>query len=150
MALITETNAQYYEGEQYFESTGQVSLKVTLDTDLNDYGAGTPPQNANYTVAVNTLVSPTVFTDLALGTYSVNNNIVTIPAQAVGVDIRVKLKANALFNSYGGYEYVPLEEIINNFMADKPDTRWMRRGKVYPYLVANRCNQLIESVQEFI
>ena len=41
-------------------------------------------------------------------------------------------------------------EIINNFMADKPDTRWMRRGKVYPYLVANRCNQLIESVQEFI
>ena len=41
-------------------------------------------------------------------------------------------------------------EIINNFMADKPDTRWMRRGKVFPYLVANRCNQLIESVQEFI
>jgi len=116
MALIKETNAQYYEGEQYFESTGQVSLKVTLNTDLNDYGAGTPPQNANYTVAVNTLVSPTVFTDLTLGTYSVDNNIVTIPAQAVGVDIRVKLKANALFNSYGGYEYVPLEEIINNFM----------------------------------
>ena len=41
-------------------------------------------------------------------------------------------------------------QIINNFMADKPDARWMRRGKVYPYLVANRCNQLIESVQEFI
>ena len=95
--LITETNAQYYEGEQYFESTGQVSLKVTLNTDLNDYGAGTPPQNANYTVAVNTLVSPTVFTDLTLGTYSVDNNIVTIPAQAVGVDIRVKLKANAAY-----------------------------------------------------
>ena len=116
MALITETNAQYYEGEQYFNSTGQVTLNVTLTTDLNDYGAGTPPQNANYTVAVNTIPSPTVFTDLAPGTYSVDNNIITIPAQAVGVTIRVKLKADALFNSYGGYEYVPLEEIINNFM----------------------------------
>ena len=39
MALITETNAQYYEGEQYFNSTGQVTLNVTLTTDLNDYGA---------------------------------------------------------------------------------------------------------------
>ena len=41
-------------------------------------------------------------------------------------------------------------EIINNFMADKPDTRWARRGKVFPYLVDKRCNELIKSVQEFI
>tara|TARA_B100001248_G_scaffold9854_1_gene6495 strand:+ start:11638 stop:12507 length:870 start_codon:yes stop_codon:yes gene_type:complete len=41
-------------------------------------------------------------------------------------------------------------EIINNFMADKPDLRWARRGKVFPYLVSNKCNQLIESAQEFI
>ena len=40
-------------------------------------------------------------------------------------------------------------EIINNFMADKPDTRWMRRGKVFPYLVENKCNELIKSAQEF-
>tara|TARA_Y100000592_G_scaffold51830_1_gene81967 strand:- start:13926 stop:15080 length:1155 start_codon:yes stop_codon:yes gene_type:complete len=116
MALITETNSQYYEGEQYFTSTGQVNLKVAFNIALNDYGAGTPPQNANYTIAVNTLANPTVFTDLAVGTYSVVNNLITIPAQAVGVAIRVKLKDNALFNSYGGYEYVPLQEIINNFM----------------------------------
>ena len=42
------------------------------------------------------------------------------------------------------------KQIINNFMADKPDTRWMRRGKVFPYLVEKRCNELIKSVQEFI
>tara|TARA_B100000989_G_scaffold59093_1_gene40256 strand:+ start:1346 stop:2218 length:873 start_codon:yes stop_codon:yes gene_type:complete len=42
------------------------------------------------------------------------------------------------------------KEIINNFMADKPDTRWARRGKVFPYLVDKRCNELIKSVQEFI
>ena len=41
-------------------------------------------------------------------------------------------------------------EIINSFMADKPDTRWMRRGKVFPYLVENKCNELIKSAQEFI
>ena len=41
-------------------------------------------------------------------------------------------------------------EIINNFMADKPDTRWTRRGKVFPYLVENKCNELIKSAQEFI
>ena len=41
-------------------------------------------------------------------------------------------------------------QIINNFMDDKPDTRWMRRGKVFPYLVKNKCNELIKSVQEFI
>ena len=41
-------------------------------------------------------------------------------------------------------------EIINNFMADKPDTRWLRRGKVFPYLVENKCNELIKSAQEFI
>ena len=41
-------------------------------------------------------------------------------------------------------------EIINNFMAAKPDTRWTRRGKVFPYLVENKCNELIKSAQEFI
>ena len=41
-------------------------------------------------------------------------------------------------------------EIINNYMADKPDTRWTRRGKVFPYLVENKCNELIKSAQEFI
>ena len=41
-------------------------------------------------------------------------------------------------------------EIINNFMADKPDARWARRGKVFPYLVSKKCNELIKSVQEFI
>ena len=41
-------------------------------------------------------------------------------------------------------------EIINNLMAYKPDTRWTRRGKVFPYLVENKCNELIKSAQEFI
>ena len=38
-------------------------------------------------------------------------------------------------------------EIINSFMEQ---TTYNKKDKVYPYLVAKRCNQLIESVQEFI
>lgn len=37
--------------------------------------------------------------------------------------------------------------IINNFEEQDP---WHNKGKVFPYLVANRMNRLIESVQEFI
>ena len=37
--------------------------------------------------------------------------------------------------------------IINNFEEQDP---WHNKGKVFPYLVANRMNRLIESAQEFI
>lgn len=37
--------------------------------------------------------------------------------------------------------------IINTFIGQDPSSN---KGKVFPYLVAKRCNNLIESVQEFI
>ena len=39
------------------------------------------------------------------------------------------------------------KEIINNFEEQDP---WKNKGKVFPYLVSKKMNQLIESVQEFI
>lgn len=39
------------------------------------------------------------------------------------------------------------KEIINNFEEQDP---WENKGKVFPYLVSKKMNQLIESVQEFI
>ena len=39
------------------------------------------------------------------------------------------------------------QSIINNFEGQDP---WRNKGKVFPYLVSKRMNQLIESVQEFI
>jgi len=42
------------------------------------------------------------------------------------------------------------KQIINNFMEQDPASLWSKRGKVFPYLVAKRCNELIKSVQEFI
>jgi len=38
-------------------------------------------------------------------------------------------------------------EIINTYEKQDP---WSNKGKVLPYLIAKRCNNLIESVQEFI
>ena len=38
-------------------------------------------------------------------------------------------------------------EIINTYEKQDP---WPNKGKVLPYLIAKRCNNLIESVQEFI
>ena len=38
-------------------------------------------------------------------------------------------------------------QIINTYDEQDP---WLKKGKVFPYLVAKRCNNLIESVQEFI
>ena len=39
------------------------------------------------------------------------------------------------------------KEIINSYNEQDP---WNNKGKVFPYLVAKRCNELIKSVQEFI
>jgi len=42
------------------------------------------------------------------------------------------------------------KQIINNFMYQDPASLHSKKGKVFPYLVKNRCNELIKSVQEFV
>jgi len=42
------------------------------------------------------------------------------------------------------------KEIINNFMDQDLASLHSKKGKVFPYLVEKRCNNLIGSVQEFI
>ena len=39
------------------------------------------------------------------------------------------------------------EQIINSFDSQDP---WSNKGKVFPYLVAKNCQQLINDVQEFL
>jgi hypothetical protein len=116
MALITETNAQYYSGMQYFDNTGQTSLTCTLNTILNDAGTAAP----NYTLQANTVTTPTVYQDLTLGGYSVSNNIVSISASlppALIPNFRIVLSQNSLWDNYGSYEYIKLNDIIDNFLV---------------------------------
>jgi len=42
------------------------------------------------------------------------------------------------------------KQIINNFMDQDPASLHSKKSKVFPYLVKNRCNELIKSVQEFV
>jgi len=42
------------------------------------------------------------------------------------------------------------KQIINNFIDQDPASLHSKKGKVFSYLVKNRCNELIKSAQEFI
>ena len=42
------------------------------------------------------------------------------------------------------------KQIINNFIDQDPASLHSKKGKVFPYLVEKRCNELIKSAQEFI
>ena len=107
MGLITETNAQYYSGQQPFTVIAGVPatpFKCTFNTVLTDSPI------ANYIVTNNNL-------PLTVGTYSVINDSVTITATLLAGNIVVQLIQSAIDRNNGGYEYVSLNDIINNFMV---------------------------------
>jgi len=116
MGLITETDYQYYEGEQIFKGDGNPNQEVvcTFNTEVTD-GDNSPP---NYIVETSPFpITPTSWTLLALGTYAVSNNVVRLnSAVSVTSFIRVKLVQPAVWNNYGGYEYISLDDVVNNFL----------------------------------
>jgi len=125
MGLITETNSQYYNGEQIFFITAATSsVTCTLNTQLYDSGSTIPGSIANYNTYVSTSgnIAPNDFV-LYTGAATVENNIITfnpaIPGPAGGatkVAIKIELIAEAKWNNYGGYEYISLKDVIDNFM----------------------------------
>jgi hypothetical protein len=107
MALLNETNAQYYSGQQAFDVSAGVPVSpfsCTFNTDLVDSPI------PNYTVINNG-------TPLAVGDYSVNNNSLTITASLTAGSIIVQLNQPAINNNYGSYEYISLHDVINNFIV---------------------------------
>ena len=139
MGLITETNQQYYQGAQGFLSaTGAVNEKfpTTFDTDLifGDWN----PANANYALNnfklyTSTNGFPGTYTEYLLA-YSVENNVINVDAAlTAGTFVTVQLKTlsggqygqgetqkafgEAVENNYGSYEYIKLNDAINNFMV---------------------------------
>ena len=137
MGLITETNAKYYTGSTYYVPTsgsgGTAYVAYKGDVELYDDGGGNPAGPANYYVAVNTAADPTTFTRLAVGTYSINSSpnwlegdpnmgsqrIDFNPAidGANNPRIKVQLKNPALWDNYGSYSYITLEEVITNILV---------------------------------
>jgi hypothetical protein len=130
MGLLTETNAQYYSGQQLFTQPNPVVSQVfnwTGNTDLVVALAGV--SNANFKVLVNN--TPITYVASAPGasqyTLSAGNQITIGGTQSAGDIIEIKLLQFAIDNNYGSYEYIKLNDIINNFMV-----AYIGAGKLIP------------------
>ena len=109
--LITETNAQYYSGQQAFTAIlGQVNFVCTFNIDLVATIIGV--SNTNFSVTVNGVIS----TDYQLST-SLSNTVVFNTAPGLGAVVVVNLIETAKQSNYGGYQYASLNDIINNFIV---------------------------------
>jgi hypothetical protein len=137
--LITETNRQYYEGAQGFITTGtSVPYVTTFNTDL--VFGNNNPNNVDY--ALNNFkiyTSPTgfpgSFEELISNYYVVNNEIWLTGTLVADVYLVVQLKilsggnygdpsdpssyayGNVVEKNYGGYSYITLNDIVNNFLV---------------------------------
>ena len=131
--LITETNRQYYAGSQSFQvqDVPQTSFTFTFNTDL--YLGNWDPNEANYTLNNFKLYLSTdgITFNEYLSPYTLSNNTITFPtAIDIGDVVVVQLKSleggnygdydaygEAVENNYGGYSYISLDDVINNFIV---------------------------------
>ena len=138
--LLNENDGQYYAGQEYF--TGQaaagsgadkVLTATTFNTDLvSAYdSSGTQIGSAsNFEVYFRTGTNN--YKKLREENISVSNNVITIEftsltfadgttvissGQIPAGDYYVQLKSAALAYNYGEYQYIKLDDIINNFIV---------------------------------
>jgi len=112
MGLLTETNAQYYSGQQAFiGDNNTVDFKCTFNTDLT---------STNFIVKVN----GGLVTNYTL---QAENTVRFAVAPATNDTIVVELNKVAIENNYGSYEYISLNDIINNFIV-----AYIGAGKLIP------------------
>jgi len=136
MSLITETNQQYYQGAQIFvvpaTATGQ-EFTTTFNTDLV-FGSFDPAITNyalnNFKLYTSATGLPGSFTEYT-SAYTVTNNTIKVPGSlTVNNYVVVQLKTldggnygnqdafgTTVENNYGGYEYIKLNDIVNNFLV---------------------------------
>jgi len=132
--LITETNSQYYAGSQSFTTgVGQVAFASTFNTDLvfGNYNPNTTDYGLNnFVLYFSNNGYPGTFTEY-VSAYTVADNIITLGvALATQSYLVIQMKTqdggvygdqnaygNTVENNYGGYEYITLNDIINNFLV---------------------------------
>ena len=133
--LITETNQQYYEGAQGFQQNGAgnlVDFTTTFNTDLV-FGSY-DPNNDNYILNNFKLYTsatglPESYTEYTSSYTVTGNTIRFLVPPAANTFIVVQLKSldggnygnedafgTAVNDNYGGYGYITLDDIINNFL----------------------------------
>ena len=123
MGLLTETNEQYYAGQQAMDATGTASPNEVMtlwggDVTLVNTTATT---FSNFNVKLNGVT-------LLPAAYSMANNIVTMNTPTVAGDIVViELTDEAKWSNNGSYSYISLDNIINNFLV-----AYVGEGKLIP------------------
>ena len=122
--LITETNAQYYAGQQAFVGdNATVDFTCTFNTDLIATVNGVSNTNCSVTVNGATQVENTDYSLLS----TPKNTIRFTVAPALDASIVVSLVVTAKRDNYGGYQYTSLNDIINNFIV-----AYVGAGKLIP------------------
>ena len=111
MGLITETNAQYYAGQQTITAaSGQTIFNWTGDVSLVLAIAGV--SNANFKVLKNNGEL------IPITDYDMSANVITLTAGATLNDtVLIQLLNTAIADNYGSYEYISLKDVVNNFMV---------------------------------
>jgi len=129
--LIRETNLQYYAGAQIIYTSVQTQVfTFTFNTKLS-MGSGSswnptdsdfPLNNFRIYTSPNGLSNWTEYITTYALTFSQDgaqtNSIITLGLnQGVGTYVKVQLKEGAVQNNYGGYEYISIKDIVNNFIV---------------------------------
>tara|TARA_R100001443_G_scaffold106500_1_gene115919 strand:- start:5297 stop:6484 length:1188 start_codon:yes stop_codon:yes gene_type:complete len=127
MGLITETNAQYYAGQQnYIHDGGNATEKeYTWTGDTKLIPTIQSVSNTNFSISVNQVEQPG---DQSFGYEFVNQQTFKIKAQVLDANnnvvdisngdvILLQLGTQAIWNNNGEYQYVKLNDIISNFMT---------------------------------
>ena len=136
-ALVDETNQQYYQGAQIFNAdangTAGQSFTTTFNTGLV-FGSFDPTITDyalnNFKIYTSPSGLPGTFLEYT-NAYTVSNNVIKITAALpVSEYVVVQLKSlsggnygnqdafgMAVENNYGGYEYITLNDAIDNFMV---------------------------------
>ena len=114
MGLITETNAHYYSGQQAHVAVNNGSIAENIKWKGNTALKPTISrvQNTNYQVIYkeNSLVENV--------DYTLDNGVVSVTHPHAPNDIFIiQLLEQALEDNYGGYAYIKLSDIINNFIV---------------------------------
>ena len=138
--MISEPAQQYYSGSQNFNgdagNTAAQKLETTFDTDLylGNYDPTTTDYALNnFKIYTSVLGTPGTWTEYTAA-YTLANNVITITGNpGANVFIVVQLKSlsggkygntqadkaygQAVEDNYGSYQYIKLNDIVNNFLV---------------------------------
>tara|TARA_Y100000389_G_scaffold14529_1_gene12878 strand:+ start:2679 stop:3833 length:1155 start_codon:yes stop_codon:yes gene_type:complete len=119
MGLITETNAQYYSGQQTFPNLANVSnptFNCTFDVDVVsafDSTGGMVSSASNYTIYINNVAQAENLSYVS----NPSSNVITLRNGPYTGSTYIQLKKPAIEENYGSYEYTSLNDVINNFIV---------------------------------